>query len=118
MPASASDRDDYSLYILRCADGSLYTGIASDVRARMTQHAGGTQGAKYLRGRAPFELLFEQRVGTRSIAQRFEHRVKKLSRTKKLDLVAGRLSLAQLCDLQTSGSSRGDISKGTANTGR
>ena len=60
------------LYILRCADGSLYTGIASDVDARLHEHEHGRRGAKYLRGRTPFELVYTQAAGDRSAAQALE----------------------------------------------
>ena len=120
MRESVSKRDDYRIYILRCADGSLYTGIACDVQSRINAHARGVKGAKYLRGRLPAKLVFERRVGSRSAAQRIEHRVKKLSRARKLDLVAGKLTLDSLLDRQISGSgcSNGKSSNGTANNGR
>ena len=120
MQDSVSKRDDYRIYILRCADGSLYTGIACDVQSRINEHEQGTRGAKYLRGRLPATLVFERVVGTRSSALRIEHRVKKLSRAKKLDLVAGKLTLDSLREDQISGScfSSGKSSNGTANTGR
>jgi putative endonuclease len=86
---------DYSLYILRCADGSLYTGIALDVARRLEEHRNGTRGAKYLRGRTPVELVFEQPAGDRAAAQRLEHRVKCLSRTEKEALIGGDLSSLQ-----------------------
>ena len=86
---------DYSLYILRCADGSLYTGIALDVARRLEEHRNGTRGAKYLRGRTPLELVFEQPAGDRAAAQRLEHRVKRLSRTEKEALIGGDLSPLQ-----------------------
>ena len=86
-------RDDYSLYILRCVDGSLYTGIACDVPSRMEEHLNGKRGARYLRGRSPFELVFEHVVGNRSSAQRAEYRVKKLRRNEKLELIDGRRQL-------------------------
>lgn len=79
----------YSLYILRCGDGSLYTGIACDVPSRLAEHRDGTRGAKYLRGRAPFDLVYERPVGDRSEALRAEHRVKKLPRSDKLALIDG-----------------------------
>lgn len=91
----------YTLYILRCADDSYYTGIARDVDARLQEHANGSKGAKYLRGRTPFELVFECEAGDRSAAQSLEYRVKALSRDSKQALVDGRLSLSAL---QASGS--------------
>lgn len=84
---------DYSLYILRCADDTLYTGIARDVAARLSAHRAGRDGAKYLRGRLPVELVFEQAVGDRSAAQRAEYRVKRLPRQAKLALIDGRIDL-------------------------
>lgn len=96
--------EDYSLYILRCADNSLYTGIARDVQARIEDHRSAYKGAKYLRGRSPFTLVFEHVVGTRSLAQCLEYQIKKLSKAKKLELIAGRLSLEHLREDQTSGS--------------
>ncbi|HNW94368.1 MAG TPA: GIY-YIG nuclease family protein [bacterium] len=67
----------YSVYILRCADGTLYTGIALDVAARVAQHNAGT-GARYTRGRGPVRVLVRRRVGSRSEAQRLEAALKRL----------------------------------------
>ena len=85
----------YSLYILRCADGSLYTGIALDVARRLEEHRNGTRGAKYLRGRTPVELVFERPAGDRAAALRLEHRVKRLSKSEKEALIGGDLSPLQ-----------------------
>lgn len=85
----------YSLYILRCADGSLYTGITLDVSRRLEEHRNGVRGAKYLRGRTPVELVFEQPAGDRAAALRLEHRVKRLSRHEKEALIGGDLSPLQ-----------------------
>lgn len=87
---------EYSLYIVRCADGSLYTGIAVDVPKRMTEHESGARGAKYLRGKAPLRLEFEQAVGDRSTASRLEYRVKQLDRDAKEALIGGGSSLDDL----------------------
>ena len=95
MPSS-----EFSVYILRCADGTLYTGIAVDVERRLAEHRSGRRGARYLRGRGPLELVFSTVVGDRSTASRLEYRVKQLNRVKKGDLVAGRLDLAALDDDQ------------------
>ena len=86
----------FSLYIIRCADESLYTGIAVDVARRLREHQAGLRGAKYLRGRGPLQLVFAQAVGDRSAASSAEHRVKRLDKTAKEALVAGRLSLDDL----------------------
>lgn len=98
---------NYSLYILRCGDDSLYTGIAVDVQSRLRDHQNGKLGAKYLRGRAPFALVFERRVGDRSAAQQVEHRIKRLPRQKKLALIEGDADLENLVLAQASGSSSG-----------
>ncbi len=72
------------LYILRCSDDSLYTGITTDVEKRIKAHRGEIPGgAKYLRGRAPFELVFQVEAGTKSDASKLELRVKKLTRRGK-----------------------------------
>lgn len=86
----------FSLYVIRCADGSLYTGIAVDVAKRLREHETGLRGAKYLRGRGPLQLVFQQTVGDRSVATSAEHRVKRLDKAAKEALVAGRLSLDDL----------------------
>ena len=78
------------LYMVRCHDGSLYTGIATDVERRFGQHQGsGDGGSKYLRGRGPLTLVFQKRVGDRSQALKVEARVKRLSKEKKELLIGG-----------------------------
>ncbi len=86
----------YSLYIVRCADGTLYTGIATDVDKRVAEHAGGPRGARFLRGKGPIELVFAAPVGDRAAASRLEYRVKRLARSRKLELIAGTLALGDL----------------------
>jgi putative endonuclease len=79
---------DWSLYLVRCRDGSLYTGIATDVERRLAEHRQSHgPGSKYLRGRGPLELVFHKEIGNRSLALRLENKVKKLPRAKKEDLV-------------------------------
>jgi putative endonuclease len=90
----------FSLYILRCADGTLYTGIAADVARRVAEHASGSRGAKFLRGKGPLELVFEEAAGDRAAASRLEYRVKQLSRADKLELIAGRRQLRDLLEDQ------------------
>lgn len=88
----------FSLYILRCADQSLYTGIASDVQRRIAEHEAGRRGAKYLRGKQPLQLVFLREVGDRAAASRLEYQVKRLSRVQKEALIDGRRSIADLLD--------------------
>lgn len=90
----------FSLYIVRCANGSLYTGIARDVQKRLAEHESGPRGARYLRGKGPLEIVFSELVGNRARASRLEHRVKRLSRIRKLALIDGRLQLSELADDQ------------------
>ncbi|MDX1481685.1 MAG: GIY-YIG nuclease family protein [Woeseiaceae bacterium] len=77
----------YSLYVLRCRDDSLYTGIATDVARRLAEHADGRRGARYLRGRGPVRLLRAEPVGDRSAASRAEASFKRLSKSEKERLV-------------------------------
>ena len=72
--------------MLRCGDGSLYTGIATDVERRLGQHRNGPGGAKYLRGRGPLKLLVSRAVGSRGLASRVEYRLKQLDRLQKLEV--------------------------------
>jgi putative endonuclease len=80
---------DYAVYIVACADGSLYTGIAIDVVKRLDEHNGaGTRGARYTAARRPVSLAYVARCGTRSAACKEEARIKSLSREAKLRLIA------------------------------
>ena len=72
----------WKLYMLRCGDGSIYTGIAVDVQQRLTMHRNG-KGAKYTRGRGPLELCYVEECGTHSDALKREYAVKALSRQEK-----------------------------------
>ena len=74
------------LYILRCKDGSLYTGITTDVAKRLEAHRSG-KGAKYTRGRGPLELLYQEDCGTHSQALKREYAVKNLTRQEKEQLI-------------------------------
>ena len=74
------------LYMLRCADGTLYTGITTDVEKRFQAHSQG-RGAKYTRGRGPLKLVYQECCGSHSDALRREAAVKKLSRAEKEALV-------------------------------
>ena len=76
----------WKLYILRCGDGSLYTGITTDVERRLEEHRSG-KGAKYTRGRTPLELVYREECGDHSAALRREHEIKALSRAEKLKLI-------------------------------
>ena len=76
----------WKLYILRCADGTLYTGITSDVTRRFEEHSSG-KGAKYTRGRGPLELVYQEECGDKSTALKRELEIKGLSRQEKEKLL-------------------------------
>jgi putative endonuclease len=78
----------WHVYIVRCADGTLYTGVARDVRRRVEEHNGaGGRGAKYTRGRRPVRLAYAKKARSRSDAQRKEARLKRLPKAGKEALV-------------------------------
>jgi putative endonuclease len=80
-------RATWSVYLIRCADGTLYCGIALDVAARLAQHAAG-KGAKYTRGRGPLELVYTEICDTKAEALRRERAIKRMRREDKLRLCA------------------------------
>ena len=74
----------WSVYLIRCRGGELYTGIATDVARRLSEHqAGHPRGAKFLRGRGPLRVVFQQSVGERAVATRLERRIKALAKLDK-----------------------------------
>ncbi len=91
----------YAVYIVACADGTLYTGIATDVARRICEHNGGSlsgaelsalstvrgKGARYTATRRPVVLVFEARFETRSAAAKEEARIKRLTRAEKQQLI-------------------------------
>lgn len=78
------------VYVLRCGDGTLYTGITTDVQARLKTHRSG-KGAKYTRGRLPLELVYEEACEGKSQALKRELAIKALSREEKEQLIKPRL---------------------------
>lgn len=76
------------VYILRCGDGTLYTGITDDVERRLAAHCAG-KGAKYTRGRGPLELVYSEQVSDKSAALRREYQIKRLTRQEKKKLIEG-----------------------------
>ncbi len=98
MPALDYGREEtmesvWYLYILRCKDDTLYTGITTDVEKRLEAHRSG-RGAKYTRGRAPLELVYREQCGTHSDALKRECQIKALSRREKETLI---LSTGESC---------------------
>ncbi|SIS66625.1 GIY-YIG nuclease family protein [Neptunomonas antarctica] len=80
----------WHIYILLCADGTLYTGITTDCERRLKEHNNSPSlGAKYTRTRRPVSMVWCEDVASRSLAGRRECAIKQLSRAKKLALVGG-----------------------------
>ncbi len=78
--------NDWYLYLVRCGDGSLYTGVTTDVERRFKTHQE-DQGAKYLRGRGPLALVYKEKIGAKRLAFKAEHAVKRWPKSKKEKLV-------------------------------
>jgi putative endonuclease len=77
----------WSVYILRCADGSLYTGITRDVARRVEEHNSNGLAARYTRTRRPVTLVYQEPAATRSAASKREYRIKRMTRAHKQELV-------------------------------
>ncbi|MDG5817955.1 GIY-YIG nuclease family protein [Natronococcus sp. A-GB7] len=77
---------DHVVYVLECADGSLYTGYTTDLERRVAEHDAG-EGAKYTRGRTPVELCYEEGYDSKSAAMSREYEIKQLTRGQKEQLV-------------------------------
>jgi len=78
----------WHVYLVRCRDGALYTGIATDVSRRLAEHEQGAgKGAKYLRGKGPLRLVLNKAVGRRGLALRVEARIKRLPKARKEELI-------------------------------
>jgi len=88
---------EWHLYLIRSGDGSLYVGIATDVARRFAEHqTGGGRCARYLRGKAPLQLVFKRRLGNRSLALKVERRIKALPKYEKEQIVRSNLSRGKL----------------------
>ncbi|MES3712518.1 GIY-YIG nuclease family protein [Staphylococcus ureilyticus] len=79
--------DKHYIYIVRCKDGSLYTGYAKDIEQRIAKHNSG-QGAKYTKIRLPVELVYQEMFNTKSEALKREYEIKTFTREKKLQLIS------------------------------
>lgn len=80
----------WTVYMVRCADGSLYTGIARDVARRIKEHnSSNALAASYTRARRPVMLVYQEAVATRSAAGRREYQIKQMNRQAKEALIAG-----------------------------
>jgi len=78
----------WCIYILECADKTLYTGVTTDVQKRLNEHNTiNTKAAKYVRARRPAKLVYQEKVCSRSDAQKREYEIKNMTRQKKLELI-------------------------------
>lgn len=77
----------YYLYILKCADKTLYTGITTDIKRRIHEHNKSQLGAKYTKARRPVKLVLSKKFETRSKAAKEEARIKKLTRLEKIKFI-------------------------------
>lgn len=77
----------YYVYILKCADKTLYTGITTDLKRRIKEHNSSKLGAKYTASRRPVKMVYSKKFKNRSVASKEESRIKKLNRNKKLELI-------------------------------
>ncbi len=75
------------VYIVECADRSLYTGITTDIERRIEEHNGAASGARYTRAKRPVTLVFSRQAADRSHASRLEVAIKKLTRRQKIALI-------------------------------
>lgn len=78
----------YFVYLLECSDGSIYTGISTDVERRFTEHTKGT-GGHFTRSRIPTKILYTEEHPSRGAALKREYEIKSWPRAKKLELVNG-----------------------------
>lgn len=78
----------YFIYILKCSDDTLYTGITTDIKRRVYEHNNSDKGAKYTKLRRPVELVYSEESENRSSASKREYAIKKLSRIEKLELIS------------------------------
>lgn len=77
----------WQVYLLRCNDDSLYAGITTDIQRRLQEHNNSKLGAKYTRARRPVVLVYSESTSDRSRASKREYQLRKLSKTKKEQLV-------------------------------
>lgn len=75
------------MYILKCSDATLYTGITTDLTRRLEEHNGSKKGAKYTSLRRPVELVYSEEREDRSSASKREYEIKKLTKLKKMELI-------------------------------
>ncbi len=90
----------YYVYILRCSDNSLYTGITTDVERRFKEHCSGYKGAKYTKSRKPLKIEAVFEVDTKSNALKLEIQIKKLTKPKKEALILSEWDICENLDME------------------
>jgi putative endonuclease len=75
------------MYVVRCDDGTLYTGVTTDITRRVNEHNASPRGAKYTKSRRPVTLVYSKAYPNRSLAMKAEYRFKQLTRAEKVNLV-------------------------------
>jgi putative endonuclease len=88
MANNAPKGPAWYVYIVRCADDTLYTGITTDLQRRVDEHNHGVVGAKYTRARRPVEIVYKECVASRSQATRREYQIKRMRLASKLKMIA------------------------------
>ena len=81
------DKDIWYVYMVRCNDGTLYTGITNELEKRIKAHNSGKDGARYTRSRRPVKLVYSEKAGSKSIAAKLEYKIKKMTRAKKKEMI-------------------------------
>ena len=87
--------DIWFVYMVRCRDGTLYTGITNDLEKRIMAHNTGKDGARYTRSRRPVKLVYSEEVESKSAAASLEYEIKKLPRLKKVRLLGKKVQRAE-----------------------
>jgi len=99
LQQKAYNMETWFLYLIRCKDNSLYTGITTDVKRRFQEHQGNDRkGSKYLRGKAPLTLVLKKKIGDKSLTSKIEAKVKKLPKFKKELFVKGKIKIKEIID--------------------
>ena len=88
-------KSTYFVYLLQCADGTLYAGSTTDIDRRLEEHNSSKKGAGYTRSRRPVTLLYSEDCGNQAEAQKREYAIKQLTRTQKLALIQTAVSSVQ-----------------------
>ncbi len=99
LEQNAHKMKTWFLYLIRCKNNSLYTGITTDVMRRFKEHQGNDRkGSKYLRGKAPLKLVLKKKIGNKSLTSKVEAKVKKLPKDKKEMFVKGKIRIKEIID--------------------